>query len=119
MNLWLRSTDQRFIFTEVTFYKIHILAVAGPVIQANGRLEFEDGSPAALCVTLNLSSASTWTLWGEPHSTYKWLLSCSHYWNRQFQTSEDFDILIVVSKAKFEKTINGQTRFCQDRPNFV
>ena len=60
------STGQRFIFTAVTFYKIHILAVAGPVIQANGRLEFEDGSPAALCVTLNLSSASTWTLWGEP-----------------------------------------------------
>ena len=36
------STGQRFIFTEVTFYKIHILAVAGPVIQANGRLSFED-----------------------------------------------------------------------------
>jgi hypothetical protein len=28
---------------------------------------FEDGgSAAALCVTLNLSSASTWTLWGNP-----------------------------------------------------
>ena len=33
------------------------------------------------------------------------------------QTSDDFDILIVVSKAKFEKKLNGQTRFCQDRPN--
>ena len=28
-------------------------SVAGPAIQANGRLEFEDGSPAALCATLN------------------------------------------------------------------
>ena len=35
------------------------------------------------------------------------------------QTSEDFDILIVVSKAKYEKKLNGQTRFCQDGPNFV
>ena len=25
----------------------------------------------------------------------------------------------MVSKAKFEKKLNGQTRFCQDGPNFV
>ena len=35
------------------------------------------------------------------------------------QTSDDFDILIVVSNAKFEKKLNSQTRFCQDGPNFV
>ena len=25
----------------------------------------------------------------------------------------------MVSKAKFQKKLNGQTRFCQDGPNFV
>ena len=46
------------------------------------------------------------------------LTSCFiQYWNRQSQTSDDFDILIVVSKAKFQKKLNGQTRFCQDGPN--
>ena len=34
------------------------------------------------------------------------LTSCFiQYWNCQSQTSDDFDILIVVSKAKFEKKI--------------
>ena len=48
------------------------------------------------------------------------LTSCFiQYWNRQSQTSDNFDILIVVFKAKFQKKLNGQTRFFQDRANFV
>ena len=34
-----------------------------------------------------------------------------HYWNLNSQISDNFDILIMVSKAKFEKKLNGQTRF--------
>ena len=41
------------------------------------------------------------------------------YWNLIFQITDDFDILIMVSKAKFQKKLNGKTRFCQDGPNFV
>ena len=42
-----------------------------------------------------------------------------HYWNLNSQISDDFDILIMVSKAKFEKKLNGQTRFTLEGPNFV
>ena len=34
-------------------FKYFRFELAGPVIQANGRLEFEEGSPAAVCVALN------------------------------------------------------------------
>ena len=33
------------------------------------------------------------------------------YWNLNSQITLDFDILIMVSKAKFKKKLNGQTRF--------
>ncbi len=33
------------------------------------------------------------------------------YWNLNSQITDDFDILIMVSKAKFQKKLNGQTRF--------
>ena len=41
------------------------------------------------------------------------------YWNFNFQTNEDVDILKVISKAKFQKQLNGWTRFCHKEPNFV
>ena len=48
------------------------------------------------------------------------LTSCFiQYWNRQSQTYEDIDILKVVSKAKFKKKLNGQTRFCREDSDFV
>ena len=33
------------------------------------------------------------------------------YWNLNSQISNDFDILIMVSNAKFKKKLNGQSRF--------
>ena len=33
------------------------------------------------------------------------------YWNLIFQITDDFDILIMVSKAKFQKKLNGKNRF--------
>ena len=39
--------------------------------------------------------------------------------NFNSQTFNDFAIQIVVSKEKFQKHFNGQTRFCQEAPNFV
>ena len=53
------------------------------------------------------------------HSTKTLPLGCSQYRNFQSQTYDEFDIIIVVSKAKCQKKLNGQTRFCKDGPNFV
>ena len=33
------------------------------------------------------------------------------YWNLNSQITDNFDILIMVSNAKFQKKLNGQTRF--------
>ena len=33
------------------------------------------------------------------------------YWNLNSQITDDFDILIMVSRAKFQKILNGKTRF--------
>ena len=33
------------------------------------------------------------------------------YWKLNSQITDDFDILTMVSKAKFQKKLNGQTRF--------
>ena len=32
---------------------------------------------------------------------------------------EDIDILKMFFKAKFQKKLNGETRFCREGPNFV
>ena len=33
------------------------------------------------------------------------------YWSLNFQITDNFDILIMVSKAKFQEKLNGKTRF--------
>ena len=48
-----------------------------------------------------------------------WLFGCSHYLNLNSQTHEDIDILKMVSKAKFQKKLNGKIRSCHGSPNFV
>ena len=76
-----------------------------------------------LCFTLVVSSwvilSSSSALRGKLHSELTvrtvypiWLFGCSQYWNFNSQTYEDIDILKVVSKAKFQKKWNCQTRFC-------
>jgi hypothetical protein len=48
-----------------------------------------------------------------------WVATSTEISNLKPLTIWDFDMLIVVSYAKFHKKLNGQTRFCQDGPNFV
>ena len=39
------------------------------------------------------------------------ILNFGQEWNLNSQISLNFDIWIVISKAKFKKKLNGQTRF--------
>ena len=41
------------------------------------------------------------------------------YWNFNSQIRNNLDILIMISTAKFQKQLNGQTRIFGKGPNFV
>ena len=66
--------------------------------------------------TIHILRHHIFGIFGPPSPTENQIGNCvagdfCQYWNLIFQITFDFDILIMVSKAKFQKKLNGKNRF--------